>query len=452
MIEFYPYKIFKEDNRTYIFANNSNGIFEVDDKALSIIEQENKQEEEAYQKVSQMMSRKEFDDIIGGMKKYMFMRTKDNDDLIREYQCREIPESFSSMTLFVAQGCNLRCTYCYGDGGSYHDQGYMSFETAKVAVDYLVQQSSQDDLYLTFFGGEPLINFDLVKKITKYVREIEKKTSKKITLSMTTNGTLIDDEKRRFILDNNINTQISFDGTEKVQNANRFYADRRGSYEDALTHTKELRDDNKVSCRATVSPQGLNIIENFHHLLELNFRSIMFAPADNLLSDSDYEILTQQYVNMIHEFEKLISEGKYDIARKMKFVMSGLKKIYLGGIRNLVCGVGRNMYAVDIHGNLYPCQRFVGIEEFKMGTVFEGVKNREDFLNKINVNSHKQCDKCWCRNLCLGNCPNENYYATGSVNKTHPRVCKHTKIVNEELIRLFLRLGEENRKRLIGYK
>lgn len=251
-------------------------------------------------------------------------------------------------------------------------------------------------------------------------------------------------------MENKINTQISFDGIERVQNANRFYADKRGSYADVLNHTKELRDDEKVSCRATISPQGLNIVENFYHLLELKFRNIMFAPADNLLSDSDYEILTNEYIMMIKEFENLVREGKVDIAQKMKFVMSGLKKIYLGGVKNLVCGVGRNMYAVDIHGNLYPCQRFVGIEEFKMGNVEEGVKNRNAFLDKINIQNHKQCVDCWCKNLCLGNCPNENYYQTGCVNKTHPRVCKHTKIINEELVRLFLRLSEEERTKIFS--
>lgn len=450
MIKFYPYKIYEENNRKFVFANNSNGIFEIDDKAFSVIQQENKTEEEAYRAVADIMSREEFDELLDGMKRYAFYQTDENDEIIEEQYQKEIPSAFSNMTLFVAQGCNLRCTYCYGDGGSYHDEGYMDFTTAKRAIDYFVEQSAQNDLYVTFFGGEPLINFELIKKVTDYVRKIENTTDKRFFLSMTTNGTLIDEEKRKFILENKINTQISFDGIERVQNANRFYADKRGSYADVLNHTKELRDDEKVSCRATISPQGLNIVENFYHLLELKFRNIMFAPADNLLSDSDYEILTNEYIMMIKEFENLVREGKVDIAQKMKFVMSGLKKIYLGGVKNLVCGVGRNMYAVDIHGNLYPCQRFVGIEEFKMGNVEEGVKNRNAFLDKINIQNHKQCVDCWCKNLCLGNCPNENYYQTGCVNKTHPRVCKHTKIINEELVRLFLRLSEEERTKILS--
>lgn len=229
------------------------------------------------------------------------------------------------------QECNLRCKYCYGDGGAYQNKGFMNFEVAKKVVDYLVQHSKYISLSISYFGGEPLLNFELIKRVTKYVCEVEKHTRKKIHLGMTTNGVLMDDEKLQFIIENNISVQISMDGIKNVHDANRYYANGNGCYTTVIDRTSRLRELSKVSCRATVTHEGLNILENFHHLANLNFKSVMFVPADNLLSDQDYITMTQALKDLVDEFELLIAEKNYELASKMKFVITGLKRIHTGG-------------------------------------------------------------------------------------------------------------------------
>lgn len=351
----------------------------------------------------------------------------------------------------MAQDCNMRCKYCYGDGGSYADKGMMSYETAKNAIDFLFEQSVNiQELNITFFGGEPLMNFGLIKKCTKYIHEIERRTGKKCFLNMTSNATLLSDEVKKFCEVNKISVQISIDGNKRVQDTNRYFADCRGSYDCVLEKTEEWRRRGLVSCRATVTPCSINLTDTFYHLDALGFRSIMFAPAENLLNDEEYKELEKHYLRYLDEFEHLVKSGDYKRAKKAKLIMGALPKIEKSGVRVLACGVGRNMYAVDINGDIYPCQRFVNSKDYCLGNIYERKIKRTEFLKSIHISAHPQCEKCWVKNLCLGNCPHDNLMGTQSVNKTPNRICRHQRSFYERLIEIYIRLTDEEKGILYG--
>lgn len=327
----------------------------------------------------------------------------------------------------------------------------MTYETAVRAIDFLFEQSSnKEDLSVTFFGGEPLMNFRLIKSITKYIRILEKKEGKKCYLNMTSNATLLSDEIRKFCEDNKISIQISIDGNKRIQDKNRYFADHSGSYDCVLKKTEEWRSRGCISCRATVTSCSLNITDSFYHLDSLGFRSIMFAPAENLLNDEQYEELSKQYLEYLDEFERLVKTRDYYRARKAKLIMGALPKIEKSGIRVLSCGVGRNMYAVDINGDLYPCQRFVNSKEYCLGNIFEQKIKKADFLKTIHISSHAQCENCWVKNLCLGNCPHDNLMGTQSVNKTPDRICRHQRAFYQRLIEIYIRLTDEEKRMLFA--
>lgn len=314
-LNFCPFEIFEENKTKYIYVNNTNGLFEIDNVTLELLKQNGKSVDEAYENMKDMISYDDFNKTVENMRKYKFIVTEDSKKESEEYMFNR---SVSAITLFVIQDCNLRCTYCYGDGGQYCDHGKMSIETVKKAVDFLVEQSETNNLDIAFFGGEPLLNMPLIKYVIKYTKQIEEKSNKRFSFCMTTNGTLLTPEIEKYLIDNKVSIQISFDGDKKVQDKNRFFANGKGSYDLVVEKTKNLRDKKQISCRGTITSVSLNLKESFEHLYELGFRSIMLSPADNLLTDEDYVILTNEFIKLIHVFEKLIDEGNYETAMKMK--------------------------------------------------------------------------------------------------------------------------------------
>lgn len=440
-LQFYSHRIFHENNRIYVYCINNTGLFEIDDRTKKLIEQEGKSYEEAYIAVKEMFTREEFLNLINAMKDNYFVVTKENDEIVEAGKQVEPSEHILSLTLLLAQECNLRCTYCYAEDGEYYDKGIMSPETATKAIDFLIAQSGDyDKLSVVLFGGEPLMAMPTIKELVPYIREYEKKTGKKININMTTNGTLITQEIEDYLIKNQIGVQISIDGDKETHDHNRFYANKNGSYDSVLSHTENMRRKKLLSARATLTGKQLNLRHTFEHLDQLNFRSIAIAPASNLLSEEDFENLIQEEIDFIHYFESLVKAKEYEKASKMKMVVGNLRRIHTGGMRNLPCGVGRNMYAVDIHGDLYPCHRFVNSKEFVLGSVNNNANKRNEFIDDIKLSNHSQCSSCWAQNLCLGHCPHENFTLTGSTTMPFEKVCSITRAKFDELVHMYLRL------------
>lgn len=448
VIKFYPYKEFFIDGKIYLYTINASGLFEIDNITKAILACEGVTIGEACKRLQKKIRREEVINILSEMARTGFMRNsiRQNDLLDKE-----VNKKISAIILMVVQECNLRCVYCYGNGGEYTNKGIMSEKTAFDSVDFLINNSDDEELFITFFGGEPLLNFKLIKEVVEYCKKREIDAGRKFRYSITTNGTLINKEIEKFLKDNKFIMQISIDGEKEKHNANRYDINGIGSYETVIKKTENLRKDSLISARATVSSNNMGYVEIFEHLVSLGFRVVPIAIAKNMLKDSDYNELYKEYEKYISHFEKLIQMGNIEKAKKMIDLYSAIEKIEYGSERYLGCGVARNMYAVDIDGRLYPCHRFVANKEYSLGDIKNGVSTKKsEFIKNLHIGNHEQCKDCWAQNLCLGGCPNENLLETGSINKASQKNCILTKLMYEKLIEVYVRLTEEQKNKLFS--
>lgn len=210
--------------------------------------------------------------------------------------------------------------------------------------------------------------------------------------------------------------------------------------------------DGLVSGRATITATNLDLVDNFKALNDMKFRSIPMAPAQNLLSDEDYDRLIGENTKLVQYFLELIQSGDYKTAKKLRILMSGLQKIHKSGVaRKILCGVGSAQLAVDINGEIYPCHRFVANKEYAMGNVLKDTKiEKMPFLEEITLEKHKECKNCWARNLCVGACPNENLVNAGTTQKSDSKNCRFIQAMYNDLIHAYLELTVENKKQLLG--
>jgi uncharacterized protein len=359
----------------------------------------------------------------------------------------EEENSISALSLMIIQECNMRCKYCYGEGGEFNNRGRMTEKIAFNAIDYLVKNTNEQNLAIAFIGGEPLLNFSLIKSVIKYCNELKQKLGINFSYTMTTNGTLINKEIEDYLITNNVVTQISIDGTREKHDINRVFANQKRSYDKVIEKTESMRKQKLLTARATLTNDNIDYIEIFEHLDSLGFRAIPIAIAQNMVDDEVFEEVVQSYKEYIKYFGQLIADKKYEVARKITDIVNAIEKIESANERSKGCGAVKSMYAVDINGALYPCHRFVGEPEYYLGDIYNGGR-RNEFLDKLSLNHRPECSKCWAKNLCLGGCPYENYKASGDIDKISKRNCRITKMLFEDIIKIYVDMTEEDKENL----
>ncbi len=441
--KYYPYLIKNIDGSYYFYNITTNAIFLMDDQAYSILVEEQNPEEDIYS------------ETINFFKDNYILVTPENDNKLKEIYSQVVKKKKSlnatGLTLMICQECNLRCKYCYGKDGEYSNKGKMDFSIAKKAIDYFVDQAPSDTLSICFFGGEPLLNFGLMKKVVSYVREVENKTNKKFTFSITTNATLINETIKAFIEENKIGMTVSIDGTREMNDANRFYANKNGTYIDVKNNISGIKTS--MIARATIAPPNLDLSNSITHLVEeFSFRSVAWAEADNLLSDEDYKVIKKSTLELIDKLEGLIKEERYELVKKYHSFINMLKKFDSDGIRSKGCGAGSNLMAVDIDGKIYPCHRFVGVGKFVVGDVTVGNKGNTDFYSVIDLVNFEKCQSCIAKSICSGGCINENYCSTESINEPSEKHCKYIVEIVDRMLEVYIRLDEASKKQLFGKK
>lgn len=437
------FEVFNVNDKFYIYVCNTGKIYESDKETIDVL-QNNHIEKLGTSQISEDAGIKKalkdieenniFEDITTRREKIAEARIKTDD--------------FAMISLLIIQKCNLRCTYCYGENGQYQDSGIMDFDTAKRAIDYFIQNTSKKHLTVCFFGGEPLMNFGLIKQVVEYCQQITANIEKEINFTMTTNGILINAEIEKFIVDNKINVQISLDGDRDTQNKNRFDANKKGSYDTVIDKTKSLRQQGRLGVRATLTPFNFNVTSIYKHLDSLKFRQIIISPAFNMLSDDDYEILSEKYVEWYDYLKSEIHKKNYEYVKKAKQFIQELKKVDRALVRTVACGVGKNLLAIDIHGNIFPCQRFVAMKEYCIGNIKDGMTTQKQFLEEVNKPINEKCQKCWCRNLCVSGCSYCNVESTGDVKKAEEAYCRYVRKTTSAIIKIYLELNEEDKKML----
>ncbi|MBQ8550070.1 MAG: thioether cross-link-forming SCIFF peptide maturase [Clostridia bacterium] len=339
-----------------------------------------------------------------------------------------------ALCLHIAHTCNLNCEYCFASQGKYHgERAVMSFEVGKRALDFLVEQSgSRRNLEVDFFGGEPLMNFEVVKQLVEYARSIEKEKGKNFRFTLTTNGLLIDDDVIDFCNKEMCNVVLSLDGRKEVHDRYRVDYAGNGSWDRIVPKFQKLveaRGGKNYYMRGTFTHRNPDFLKDIEQMLELGFTElsmepVVCAPGDpSELTDEDLPIVCDQYEKLAELMIKRDGEGKPFTFYHYMIDLKGGPCIYK---RISGCGSGTEYMAVTPWGDLYPCHQFVGDEKYLLGNIWEGVNNKtaiEEFAS-CNVYARPDCRDCWAKLYCSGGCAANAYHSTGSVKGIYEYGCK----------------------------
>ena len=339
-----------------------------------------------------------------------------------------------ALCLHVAHTCNLNCAYCFASQGKYHgERAIMSFEVGKQALDFLIANSgTRRNLEVDFFGGEPLMNWDVVKELVAYARTQEKIHNKNFRFTLTTNGMLIDDDVIDFANKEMSNVVLSLDGRKEIHDRTRVDYAGNGSYEMVVPKFQKLvdaRGGRDYYMRGTFTHANPDFTKDIFHMTDLGFTElsmepVVCAPDDPAaLTAEDLEIVKEQYEILAKEMIKRKKEGRGFTFYHYMIDLTGGPCIYK---RISGCGSGTEYMAVTPWGDLYPCHQFVGEEEYKLGDVWNGVTNnnvREEFRT-CNAYSREECKDCWAKLYCSGGCAANAYHASGSIRGIYEPGCE----------------------------
>lgn len=360
-----------------------------------------------------------------------------------------------ALCLHVAHGCNLRCAYCFAEQGAYHGEtGLMPLATGKRAIDFLIENSpGRHNLEIDFFGGEPLLNWDVVKELVRYARSLEAEKDKHFRFTLTTNGLLLDDEVTAFCNEEMHNVVLSLDGRKAVHDRLRYDAAGRGSYDEIVPRFLrfvEARGEREYYIRGTYTAYNTDFLEDILHMADLGFDRLSMEPvvappeAPYALKESDLPALFAQYEALALEMARRRREG--DRPFTFYHYMLDLENGPCVYKRIAGCGSGTEYLAVSPDGSLYPCHQFVGEAAFRMGSIFEGItkpSTGEQFAS-CNLYTREECRNCWAKFYCAGGCTANAFHASGRIEGVYELGCALFKKRLECAIMLKAAEAEEN--------
>ncbi len=339
-----------------------------------------------------------------------------------------------ALCLHVAHTCNLNCSYCFASQGEYQgDRAVMSFEVGKQALDFLIENShGRRNLEVDFFGGEPLMNFDVVKQLVAYARQREKECGKNFRFTLTTNGILINEDVIDFSNREMSNVVLSLDGRKEIHDRYRVDYAGKGSWERIVPKFRQLvqaRGNKNYYMRGTFTHANPDFLKDIEEMLSLGFTELSMEPvvcapdAPSALTKEDLPIVLEQYEKLAELMLQRHREGKPFTFYHYMIDLKGGPCIYK---RVSGCGSGTEYMAVTPWGDLYPCHQFVGEERFKLGDVWKGVTNHEiqNEFASCNVYSRPECKDCWAKLYCSGGCAANAYHATGAITGVYEYGCE----------------------------
>ncbi|WP_352398413.1 thioether cross-link-forming SCIFF peptide maturase [[Clostridium] aminophilum] len=340
-----------------------------------------------------------------------------------------------ALCLLVAHTCNLNCSYCFASQGKFHgQQGLMDFETGKAAIDFLVKNSGmRRNLEVDFFGGEPLVNFDVCKKIVEYARSIEKEHNKNFRFTLTTNGVNVTDEVIEWANKECYNVVLSLDGRKEVNDRFRVDAMGNGSYDRIVPNFQKFakaRGDQNYYMRGTFSHFNTDFTKDIFHMADdLGFTELSMEPvvtdpsSPSALTEEDLPVLYEQYEILAKDMLRREKDGKPITFYHYMIDLEHGPCVYK---RVSGCGSGTEYLAVTAWGDLYPCHQFVNDPEYKMGNVYDGITETRlvNEFKSCNVYSRPECMNCWARMYCAGGCSANALHSTGDIHGVYEYGCK----------------------------
>lgn len=378
-----------------------------------------------------------------------------------------IKRKITDLTLNIVNSCNLHCRYCWNEGGMYGrsfiNNPKMDERVAVNAVDLLIKESKgAKDLVVDFYGGEPLLNFDLIKEVISYCRKIQGKERINFRFLLATNGTLLTKETGEFLIKNGVDVAVSLDGSQEIQDTQRPFPDGKGSFDVIMNNINSLKKEyrERLVGRATFTPYSTKVIRTFKFLHNLGFERIEVCESEKagygLESSSQFFFsdleglrhLRSLYYNLAIFYTQEVIKGNltYENTYFNRFFKQ-LSRLY--HIQSVVgtCSAGFSLIAVDMDGSVYPCTAFVGIPQFRIGTANTGIDERKlrAFLN-TRVSSSDACEKCWAKRLCqgCGSCYNLNYFSNKNLGQPDPYYCELFRYKTKLMMAMIAKIGQKD--------
>lgn len=430
---------YKLNGYNMVLDVNSGALHVVDDLAYDILDftDENIQETLSDEALDALSEKYDKNDILETYEE-LYELYKDGQlyakDDYEKFASMMVNSPVKSMCLNISHDCNLRCEYCFAAKGDFGTgRELMPLEIAKKAIDFLIEKSvNRHNLEVDFFGGEPLMNFDVVKKTVEYARSIEKQHNKNFRFTITTNGLLLTDDKINFINREMSNVVLSLDGRKEVNDKLRVSPNGQGSFDAIVPKYQKLvreRGDKDYYVRGTFTRNNLDFTNDVIKMAELGFDQLSIEPV---VSDEklDYSIKEADLPRVFEEYETLAKEM---IKRKKKgkcfnffHFMIDLDQGPCAIKRLRGCSCGNEYIAVTPNGDIYPCHQFVGHEQWKMGNVVENTFSDEikKQFAKTNVYTKEKCKNCWAKFFCSGGCNANSWQYEGDIAKSHGISCE----------------------------
>lgn len=455
---------YKLNGYNIVLDSCSGSIHVVDEIAYDIIEIfEGKSKEKVvsaiYHKYADKTTKEEvekcYDDVLGLVEdKTLFVK-----DAFEKYANKYKAKSgnvIKALCLHVAHTCNLNCSYCFASQGKFNgERAIMSYETGKRALDFLIEHSgARKNLEVDFFGGEPLMNWQVVKDLVKYARSIEKEHNKNFRFTLTTNGVLIDDDVIEFANKEMHNVVLSLDGRKEIHDKYRVDYAGNGSFDRIVPKFQKLvqaRGNKDYYMRGTFTHNNPDFMKDIETMLDLGFTELSMEPVvskpgdECALDESDKKIIEQQYEELALKMIERRKEGRPFTFYHYMIDLTGGPCIYK---RISGCGSGTEYMAVTPWGDLYPCHQFVGEEKFKLGDIWNGVTNTEmqEKFRECNVYAREECKDCWAKLYCSGGCAANSYHASGDIKGVYKYGCDLFKkrIECAVMVKVDETLGENN--------
>lgn len=430
---------YKLNGYNIVLDVNSGAVHVVDDLAYEILDftDENMSENLSADIIEKLSEKYEKSDILDTYSELYELYNNGQlytKDEYEKFASMMVNSSVKSMCLNISHDCNLRCEYCFAAKGDFGTgRELMPFETAKKAIDFLIEKSgNRHNLEVDFFGGEPLMNFDVVKKTVEYARSIEKEHDKNFRFTITTNGLLLTDDKIDFINREMANVVLSLDGRKEVNDKLRVSPNGRGSYDVIVPKYQKLvaeRGDKDYYVRGTFTQNNLDFTKDIIKMSDLGFDQLSIEPV---VSDTklDYSIKREDLPRVFEEYETLAREM---IKRKKSgkcfnffHFMIDLDQGPCAIKRLRGCSCGNEYIAVTPNGDVYPCHQFVGNEQWEMGNVVENSFNEEikTKFAKTNIYTKEKCKNCWAKFFCSGGCNANSWQYEGDISKSHEISCE----------------------------
>ena len=429
---------FKAKDICILLDTNSGGVHVIDDVTFDLLDHaEPPFEKECPKNVMDILkenyTEEEIKEAYADILELYDNKLLYSDDVYGDYSKTVVESPIKAMCLHISHDCNLRCKYCFASTGDFgKGRKLMPFEVGKAAIDFLLEKSvGRENLEVDFFGGEPLMNFDVVKQIVEYARSKEEEYHKNFRFTITTNGMLLDDDTIDYINKEMYNVVLSIDGRKEVNDRMRVRVDGSGCYDRILPKFKKLvdgRGDKEYYVRGTYTKYNLDFSEDVMHLYEAGFDEISVEPV--IESPEEAYAITEEDLDQIYaEYDKLVDRiGAIRKSGKHINFFHFMIDLDQGPcvIKRLRgCGSGNEYVSITPDGDIYPCHQFVGHDEYKMGNIEEGTFNndiKKEFAG-CHVYSKPACQECWARFYCSGGC-NANNFVFNGIHKAYELSCK----------------------------